>query len=127
MEFQKIIGLIILGCVGVWFYRSYEPEIQQKWGNAQQTEVDPFIKAEALFHTFQYDEAVEAYHVAIARGLPEPRLQEAYFRIAVALDKSHRKREALAAYQEAVRRYPGCDQSSRAYTEIERLRIDTGQ
>jgi tetratricopeptide (TPR) repeat protein len=127
MELRKLIGLVLIGCVAVWFYRAYEPEITEKLDGVQRAEVDPFLKAEGLYHTFKYDEAVEMYRVALSRGLAEPRQQEAYFRIAAALDKAHRKREALAAYQEAVRRYPNSEDAARSQSALERLRLDTGQ
>lgn len=127
MDTQRLIVILAIAGIGFWFYKSYEPEINEKINNAQDAEIDPFLKAEGFFHGFKYEQAIELYRTAIGRGLAEPKKQEAYFRIAVSLDKMNQKREALAAYQEAIKLYPNTNNAERAKGTVERLRVETGQ
>lgn len=127
LDWEKFIGLAVLTLVGFWFYDYYQAEIEEKWGDVKQAQLDRFVKAEGLFHTFQYDEAIACYRQALAKGLPEPRQQDAYFRVASALEKAGHRQQAIEAYREAINKYPGTEDASRAQTAIEKLKIETGQ
>ena len=127
LDLEKLIGIAILTLVAFWFYDYYQPEIQEKIGDVRQAQLDRFVKAEGYFHTFKYDEAIVCYRQALAKGLSEPRQQEAYFRVPAALDKAGRKQEALDAYREAIKRYPNSEDATRAQAAIEKLRVETGQ
>jgi len=123
----KAIVLLAIIALGTWAVHSHQEEILLRIGWIEERELDPFIRAEGFYHTFQYDQAVTAYRQAIAQNVSEPRRQQAWFRTAIALDKAGRKQESIDAYREAIALYPRSDDAARGQAAIERLRVETGQ
>src|SRR5688500_16816796 len=121
MPMGKVIVMAGIIVMMGWALREHRVGLVSGVSRVGPPVVEPFVRAEAHYHTFKYDEAVAAYREAIEAGVDEPRRREAHFRMAIALDKSGNRAQSLEAYQLAVKLYPGSDDAGRAGPVMERL------
>lgn len=127
---KLIIVLAVLGGGGFWAYKTFVQKEEVKVPDIDiklDVEVDPWVKAEGYYHSFQYEKAVGAYREVIAQKKDPAKVEESHFRIANSYNKSKMAKEAIGAYEAALKKYPMSAHAERAKQSLEKLRLEQGR
>lgn len=121
-------AVLVLGFGFLWFsgvitFKGSKASVDDSGTKVDvKVQLDPYAKAQALYTTFQYGEALKAFSDALAKDPKSPNAPHARFAIGVCYEGVGDKKRALQAYEAFIAAYPDHEDYPKAKKNAEMIK-----